>query len=161
MTGAGVRRSGGAALAAVTATSNSAVASMNFGIWCMCLSNDFATIASTIYAFEWSVRRKLPSVGRKHPCPERVVGIDLTKRSVQLMGVYAGGSCFRRNLFQSSARTCQASLPVAALAIQAFALPRKSFRSTLHNASAGPLSVMTMVSVVSKPQPSIHRPGMK
>ena len=55
----------------------------------------------------------------------------------------------------------QASLPVGALAIQAFAPPRNSFRSTLHNASAGPLSVMTMDSVVSKPQPSIHKPGMK
>ena len=71
MTGACVWRSGGAAFAAVTATSNAAAASKNFGSWRMSLSIEFVTTASDLYAFEWSVRRKLSSAGGKHSCPWR------------------------------------------------------------------------------------------
>ena len=60
MTGGGVRRSGGAALAAVAATSDIAAADANSCKRCMCPSITFMISVLNLYAFGRIVRRKTP-----------------------------------------------------------------------------------------------------
>ena len=144
MTGAGVRRSGGAAFAAVTATSNAAAASKNFGSWRMCLSIEFVTTASDLYAFEWSVRRKLSSAGSGIHVRGGKIGCDLARRDVQTLCARAGGSC----LSEESCPAKCANLPRIAAGRcpghSSDALPRKNLLSTLHSSSAVPFSVTRM-----------------
>ena len=71
------------------------VYSLDFGNRRMYPSTVFVMIVSTLYTFEWSVRRKL-SLGERQEASLSVASMiefDLNKRQVQLHVAHAGDSC--------------------------------------------------------------------